>query len=152
MKTGFNGIWQINKNTNGRYGTPAGLLNQQDVVYDKNNVYAWNQLLQNVNILCGDYVDCPTASFTYFDPPYRNSFTKYGTSWDDAETEKLIDYVKNIQEYVMLCNRCDGSTFFDDKKGDLNLIRFPVTYTAGRRKKTNTGYVAKPATEILLYS
>ena len=34
MKTGFNGIWQINKNTNNRYGTPAGLLNQKDRVYD----------------------------------------------------------------------------------------------------------------------
>ena len=29
MKTGFNGIYQLNKNTNGRYGTPAGLLNQK---------------------------------------------------------------------------------------------------------------------------
>lgn len=152
MKTGFNGIWQINKNTNGRYGTPAGLLNQKDVVYDKENVYAWNKLLQNVNILCGDYIDCPTGSFSYFDPPYRDSFTKYGTAWDDNATEKLIEYVKNLSTYVMLCNRCDGSTFFDDRKGDLNLVRFPVTYTAGRRKKTASGYAAKPATEILLYS
>ena len=32
MKTGFNGIYQLNKNTNGRYGTPAGLLNQKDKV------------------------------------------------------------------------------------------------------------------------
>lgn len=152
MKTGFNGIWQINKNTNGRYGTPAGLLNQKDVVYDKQNVLAWSQLLQYVDIRCGDYRDCPIGSFTYFDPPYRDSFTKYGTTWDDDATENLLDYVKKLRGNVMLCNRCDGSTFFDDRKGNLNLVRFPVTYTAGRRKKTATGYVAKPATEILLYS
>lgn len=152
MKTSFNGIWQINKNTNGRYGTPAGLLNQKDVVYDKANIYVWNQMLANVNISVGDYTNCPTASFTYFDPPYRDSFTKYGTSWDDGATEQLIEYAKHIDGNVMLCNRCDGSTFFDDRKGHLNLVRFPVTYTAGRRKKTTNGYAAKPATEILLYS
>jgi len=152
MKTGFNGIWQINKNTNDRYGTPAGLLNQTDVVYDKDNVMAWSQLLQKVNILSGDYIDCPTAAFTYFDPPYRDSFTKYGTTWDDAATEKLIEHAKSVDGHVMLCNRCDGSTFFDDRKGNLNLVRFPVTYTAGRKEKTSTGYAAKPATEILLYS
>lgn len=152
MKTGFNGIWQINKNTNGRYGTPAGLLNQVDVVYDKNNVLAWSELLQNTTITCGDYSDCETGAFTYLDPPYRNSFTNYGTSWDDDATEKLIEYAKNIDGRVMLCNRCDGSTFFDDRKGHLNIVRFPVTYTAGRRKITKDGFEAKPATEILLYS
>jgi DNA adenine methylase len=152
MKTGFNGIWQINKNTNGRYGTPAGLLNQKDVVYDKATVYAWHELLQNVEIYCGDYKDCPTGDLNYFDPPYRDSFTKYGTSWGDTETEELIEHAKSIDGHVLLCNRCDGSTFFDDRKGDLNITRFPVTYTAGRRKKTSTGYAAKPATEILLYS
>ena len=35
MKTGFNGIFQINKNTNNRYGTPCGLLNQKDKVFDR---------------------------------------------------------------------------------------------------------------------
>ena len=34
MKTGFNGIFQVNKNTNGRYGTPAGLLNPQENLYE----------------------------------------------------------------------------------------------------------------------
>ena len=40
MKTGFNGIFQINKNTNGRYGTPAGLLNQVDKVYELDVVFS----------------------------------------------------------------------------------------------------------------
>lgn len=152
MKTGFNGIWQINKNTNGRYGTPAGLLNQVDTVYDKGNVMMWSELLQNATITCNNYSDCKTGEFNYFDPPYRNSFTKYGTAWDDDETKKLVEYVKGVSGRVMLCNRCDGSTFFDDIKGHLNIARFPVTYTAGRRKITKDGYEAKPATEILLYS
>ena len=152
MKTSFNGIWQINANTNGRYGTPAGLLNHKDVVYDRDNVFAWHRLLQNVTIHSGDYSQCPTSDFNYFDPPYRDSFTTYSTAWNDDDTERLLTYVKSIDANVMLCNRCDGSSFFDDRAGDLSIARFPVTYTAGRRKKTEQGFEAKPATEILLYT
>ena len=50
MKTGFNGIYQLNKNTNGRYGTPAGLLNQKDKVYDRDVLKWWHDALQNVTI------------------------------------------------------------------------------------------------------
>ena len=152
MKTGFNGIWQINANTNHRYGTPSGLLNQKDVVYDRKNVFAWSELLTHVTIRSGDYSDCPTADFNYFDPPYRDSFTSYATGFNDSDTVDLISYIKQVPGHVMLCNRCDGSTFFDDLKGDLNIQRFPVTYTAGRRKKVESGFIAKPATEILLYT
>jgi DNA adenine methylase len=151
MKTGFNGIWQVNKNTNGRYGTPAGLLNQKDKIYDKETVYEWNHMLQNVEIHCGDYSKCPTGDLNYFDPPYRDSFTTYGTGWDDDQTEKLLDYVKAVPGSVLFCNRCDGTDFFESRKGDMNLTTFPVTYTAGRRKKTTTGFAAMQATEILLY-
>ena len=50
MKTGFNGIYQLNKNTNGRYGTPSGLLNQKDKVYDRDVLNWWHNALQNVTI------------------------------------------------------------------------------------------------------
>ena len=51
MKTGFNGIWQINQNTNGRFGTPCGLLNQKDKVYDRDNVMEWHTALQSCTCL-----------------------------------------------------------------------------------------------------
>lgn len=152
MKTGFNGILQINQNTNNRYGTPSGLLNQTTKVYDKENVYAWNHLLKNVEIYCGDYRKCPAGDFNFLDPPYRDSFTTYGTGWGDVETEDLLNHAKNLPGKVFLCNRDDGTSFFDDRLGDFNIIRFPITYTAGRRKKTDTGFQAKKATEILLYN
>lgn len=151
MKTGFNGIWQINKNTNGRYGTPAGLLNQKDKIYDKSMVYEWNHMLKNVEIHCGDYSQCPSGDLNYLDPPYRDSFADYGTGWNDQKTEELLEYTKNLPGTVLFCNRCDGSDFFDSRKGNMNMTTFPITYTAGRRKKTATGYVAKPATEVLLW-
>jgi DNA adenine methylase len=51
---------------------------------------------------------------------------------------------------VFLCNRDDGSDFFDSRKGNFEIHRFPITYTAGRRKKTEDGFEAKPAIEILM--
>ena len=151
MKTGFNGIWQINKNTNNRYGTPSGLLNQTDKVYDKENVIAWNRLLNkyDVEILNGDWKDCPMGDFTFYDPPYRDSFADYNTSFPDIETELLIKRVEDNKN-VWLSNRDSGDGFFENRKA--NLRKFPITYTAGRRKKTKDGFKAKKATEILLYS
>ena len=55
MKTAFNGIWQINKNTNGRFGTPSGLLNQKDKVYDKSNVLEWHEALKHCIVLSDDF-------------------------------------------------------------------------------------------------
>ncbi len=152
MKTGFNGIWQINKNTNGRFGTPAGLLNQTDKVYDKDVVKWWHDKLQDVELYCGDWriaVQDDPDGFFFLDPPYRNSFTKYGTGWDDQDLLDLISFA-NTQKSVFLCNRADDD-WFDTLNTRLNVHYFPITYTAGRRKKTNTGYAAKKARECLLY-
>jgi DNA adenine methylase len=151
MKTGFNGIWQINKNTNNRFGTPSGLLNQKDTCFDFGNIREWNRLLQNTEIFCGDWKDCPTGDFTFFDPPYRDSFTTYGTGWGDNECDDLVNTVQNINGTVFLCNRDDGSDFFEIRKGLFSIHKFPITYTAGRRKNKDDGtFEAKKATEILM--
>jgi len=151
MKTGFNGIWQINKNTNNRYGTPSGLLNQKDKVYDKENVAQWSHLLNTTQsiITTYDWREVPLRDFTFYDPPYRNSFADYNTAFDDTETEALITRVEENKN-VWLCNRDSGDGFFENRKAILK--KFPVTYTAGRRKKTEEGFEAKKATEILLYN
>jgi len=151
MKTGFNGIWQTNQNTNGRYGTPSGLLNQKDKIYDKETVYEWNHMLKNVDIYHGNYSECPSGDLNYLDPPYRDSFADYGTGWNDQRTEELLEYAKNLPGTTLFCNRCDGTDFFVNRKGNMNLITFPITYTAGRRKKTENGFEAKKATEVLLW-
>jgi len=151
MKTGFNGIWQINKNTNGRFGTPSGLLNQKDKVYDKANVLEWHHVLNSmrVNISSKDWSEIPLGDFTFYDPPYRGSFTSYGTSCPDSETDKLISTAQN-NDNVWVTNRDIGDGFFDDIVG-CDKVSFDVTYTAGRRKKHEDGtFTAKKATEILL--
>lgn len=155
MKTGFNGIYQLNINTNNRYGTPSGLLNQKDKVYEKDVVEWWNKALQNTHILSGDWKECVTNvddkdnNFVFLDPPYRGSFTSYGQDFTDDDQNKLLDYVRsNKQSNVFLCNRDIEDGFYDNT--GLLVNKFPVTYTAGRRKKTEEGFEAKPATELLI--
>ena len=152
MKTGFNGIWQINKNTNNRFGTPSGLLNQKDVVYDVEVVRWWNQALQDVIIAKGDWRDVcgdDRDGFFFFDPPYRDSFADYGNAFDNDALTDLITFADR-QDQVFVCNRADDD-YFDNINNSLNVHYFDITYTAGRRKKTSAGHVAKKAREILLY-
>lgn len=153
MKTGFNGVFQLNKNTNGRYGTPSGLLNQKDSIYDRNVIQWWHDALQHTDIRNEDWStaveNCPENTFFFFDPPYRDSFADYGNGFTDEQLVKLINFCDN-QSLVMLANR-DDADWFAQQTHTLNYTHFEITYTAGRRKKTAEGYEAKKAREILLY-
>lgn len=157
MKTGFNGIFQINNNTNRRYGTPAGLLNQKDKVYELDVVNWWNKALQNTEVMSGDWKEClkqvpdEDNTFVFLDPPYRDSFTSYGQTFGDDEQEKLIKYVRSRKlSTAFLCNRDAEDGWFEERLGKLIMDKFPVTYTAGRRKQTEEGFEAKPAIEVLI--
>jgi DNA adenine methylase len=152
MKTGFNGIYQLNKNTNGRYGTPAGLLNQKDKVYDRDVLNWWHNALQNVTIKSGDWKDVvenDPNGFFFFDPPYRDSFADYGNGFGDEALTSLLDFA-DAQNLVFVANRADDD-WFDDQSRSMQVHYFNITYTAGRRKKTEDGFAAKKAREILLY-
>ena len=152
MKTGFNGIYQLNKNTNGRYGTPSGLLNQKDKVFDRSVVKWWHEALQTTTITSTDWSKAVenVDGFFFFDPPYRNSFADYGNGFPDDELLKLIDFAKD-KDNAFITNRADDD-WFETRTNGMSYEYFPVTYTAGRRKKTDDGYEAKPSREILLYN
>jgi len=156
MKTAFNGIWQINKNTDGRFGTPFGLGKQKDKVYDRDVLKWWHDALQNTTILCDDFEPVVRAhaskgSFVFMDPPYRDSFTQYNTDFNDEEQERVIDCLFHCEDAMataLLSNRDAGDGFFENRW--VNIEYFDVTYTAGRRKKTEDGFEAKAAREVLL--
>jgi DNA adenine methylase len=160
MKTAFNGIFQTMKDSNGRFATPAGLLNQKNHVYDKRNVIEWHEFLQNVDIYSGDWKDCCSKlkgkCFFFFDPPYRNSYTQYGQTFTDDDHKKLIDFSKkadNEGHLVYYCNRDTNDSFYEDNMGGLHHEMYDIVYTAGRRSTTSDGKKeAKKAKEILLYS
>ena len=153
MKTAFNGIFQINQNTNNRYGTPCGLLNQKDKVFDRDVVKWWNNVLQKVNISSGDWkTNTPDIqdAFYFFDPPYRDSFADYGNSFGDEQLKELIKFADG-KDKSFVCNRDSSDGWFDKEKKSMNIRTFDITYTAGRRKKTKDGYEAKKAKEVLLW-
>ncbi len=157
MKTGFNGIFQVNINTNNRFGTPSGLLNQKDKVYDKDVVLWWNKALQKTTILSGDWKETTSLvkdipdTFVFLDPPYRGSFTSYGQTFDDNDQKDLVEFAKKFEHTrVFLCNRDIDDNFYENILEDLLINKYPVTYTAGRRKKTEDGFEAKKATEVLI--
>lgn len=160
MKTGFNGIWQVNQSSNGRFATPSGLLNQTVKCYDKPNVLEWHEFLQKVDIFCGDWSDCckdvEGKAFYFMDPPYRDSFTQYGQTFGDQQHKYLIDFCKAQDlegNLVFYCNRDAGDDFYDVNKGQLEMQKYPIKYTAGRRATNEDGSKsAKDATEILLHS
>lgn len=165
MKTGFNGIWQINQESNGRFATPSGLLNQTTKVYDKDNVKEWHTFLQQVDIHCGEWKNCVNSiegkALYFMDPPYRDSFTSYGQVFGDQHQLDCLNFCKSADaagHLVMFCNRDAGDTFWTDNQGNLQITYYDVTYTAGRRKQTkdeNGNIVsnnAKAAKEVLLAS
>jgi DNA adenine methylase len=155
MKTGFNGIWQTCKASKGRYGTPVGLANKA-VVFNPEIIRRWSAKLSRTNVLHAPYQDVKIdqKSFIFCDPPYRASFTSYGTDFGDTAQIELIEWCRATHKAtgstVWLSNRDANDGFFDKHASDAKHHRFPVTYTAGRRKKTEAGYEAKPATELLL--
>ena len=158
MKTAFNGIWQINKNTNNRFGTPFGLGKQKDKVYDRDVVLWWHNALQKTTILSEDFETvvknhATKESYVFMDPPYRNSFTQYATDFNDLVQERVIESLKVCQQVGatgLLSNRDAGDSFFEDRWDTTKIRYFEVTYTAGRRKKTEDGFKAKRAREVLL--
>ena len=65
--------------------------------------------------------------------------------------EKLIKYVRSRKlSTAFLCNRDAEDGWFEERLGKLIMDKFPVTYTAGRRKQTEEGFEAKQATEVLI--
>lgn len=157
MKLGFNGIWQTCKASKGLFGTPAGLLNHENrgQLLDVSNIVEWSNRLSRATIMSGDYdsVVVPSGSFIYLDPPYRDSFTTYGTGFDDSGQERLIATALRWAgegNEVWLANRVvEGDNFFEDRIPEGDFHYFDVTYTAGRRKRTEQGFEAKPAQEFL---
>jgi DNA adenine methylase len=180
MKTGFNGIWQT-KNWNtakrgeppahvakaiGRFNTPCGLLNQGvpmkngeiKQVYEKKDILSWHKALQNCTLTSRDFKDTfefvDKDSYIFLDPPYRGSFTQYGVDFDDKLQQSVLDYfnaAKDKGAYVLFSNRDIDDGFWEERLGNNQMIYIDVTYTAGRRKKTEEGFKAKKAKEILMF-
>lgn len=128
-KTCFNGLYRVNKD--GKFNVPHGKY-KNPLICDQENLRLFSNLLQKVEISCGDYEQIlekvGNNIFLYFDPPYRplienNSFVSYDKSgFDDNDQIKLADNYKvldNKKCLLMLSNSDPKNTnekdnFFDD--------------------------------------
>ncbi len=140
-KTCFNGLYR--ENAKGEFNASHGKYDNPLIV-DKNNILAVNKVLQNTQILFGDYskvsdfVDENT--FLYVDPPYRplnttSNFTRYvkGGFGDDKQIELanlLKEYHTQNHTLIMLSNSDphnsdENDNFFDDlyNWGTINRIQ-----------------------------
>ena len=132
-RTCFNGLYRVN--SKGYLNVPFGKYTNPTIC-DEELLLEDSKILQNVEILCGDYtlieryVDNNT--FIYFDPPYRplsttSSFTSYSKeNFDDTEQTRLAHFFARLSRYgckMMLsnsdcCAQNPNDTFFENLYGN----------------------------------
>ena len=132
-RTCFNGLYRVN--SKGYFNVPLGKYTNPTIC-DEELLLEDSKILQNVEILCGDYtlieryVDNNT--FIYFDPPYRplsttSSFTSYSKeNFDDTEQTRLAHFFARLSRYgckMMLsnsdcCAQNPNDTFFENLYGN----------------------------------
>lgn len=158
MRLGFNGIWQTCTASKGLFGTPAGLLNHKtkEQIVSPEILKEWEESLQTTDLSSVSYEHMdirPENTLIYLDPPYRDSFTTYGTGFNDEDQKRLVEWSLAQADKgatVLLANRfVEGDTFFENLLPNASFTYFDVFYTDGRRKKVETGYEAKKAREFL---
>ena len=107
-RTCFNGLYRVNKS--GLFNVPFGKY-ETPTICDPVTIFADSKLLQNVEILTGDYqqtIDKAKGNtLFYFDPPYRPLSNT--SSFNDYAKEAFNDKAQiRLKEY---CGRIDDAGF-----------------------------------------
>ena len=145
-RTCFNGLYRVNQS--GDFNVPMGKY-KNPTICDEENLRNLSELLQNVEIICGDYQDTlelvDNNTFVYFDPPYRplnitSGFTSYTKEdFDDEDQKQLASYYKKLDSKdakLMLSNSNpknvnEEDTFFDDIYQGFNVQESSFCGTVG---------------------
>ncbi len=156
-RTCFNGLYRVNKS--GLFNVPFGRY-ETPTICDPSTIYADSNLLQNAEILTGDYQETLKKAngntFFYFDPPYRplnatSNFTDYTKeAFNDMAQNRLkefCDKIENSGYYFMLSNSDCKDMFFDDLYLQYNIERV----LASRAVNANPKKRGK-LTEILVHN
>lgn len=123
-RTCFNGLYRVNKS--GLFNVPFGKY-ETPTICDPVTIYADSKVLQNVEIMTGDYQKtfkkAQGNTLFYFDPPYRplsntSSFNDYAKeAFNDLAQERLKKFCDRIEKAgysFMLSNSDCSDMFFDD--------------------------------------
>lgn len=137
-RTCFNGLYRVNRKN--EFNVPMGSY-KKPMICDRENILAVSKVLQNVEILCGDFEQTlPYATentLFYFDPPYKplnetSSFNSYAKDeFNDQEQIRLRDFctkLDNLNHAWILSNsdvkgKDKNDNFFDDLYIDFNISR-----------------------------
>ena len=102
-RTCFNGLFRVN--SKGKFNVPHGRYSNPKIC-DAETLRADSELLQRVEILCGDFAQTGRYAgenvLYYFDPPYRpltdtSAFASYSKDgFDDSEQTRLRDFCDQI--------------------------------------------------------
>ncbi len=141
-KTCFNGLYRVS--SSGKFNTSFG-KNEKPCICDAETIRRDSDLLQSVEIHCGDYEkvleDIVTSqAFFYFDPPYRplnktSSFNHYDKGgFDDSEQKRLKGFCDRINEdgYSFMLSNSDGKAnggtddFMDKLYSDYQIDRVSI--------------------------
>ena len=140
-KTCFNGLYRVN--SSGGFNVPIG-SQKKPTICDEKNLNAVSKVLQNIEIIEGDYTLCENYAsentFIYFDPPYRplnksSSFNSYSsTGFNDNEQERLAEFFEKMNKTktkLMLSNSDPKNTdstdnFFDELYSKHEIVRVPA--------------------------
>ena len=141
-KTCFNGLYRVNRK--GLFNVPMGSY-KNPTICDTENLRNIHTALQNVTIVCGDYMLSKSfidnKTFVYLDPPYRpisetSTFTSYNSDiFDDNEQIRLAKFIDEINEKgakIVLSNSDPKNinpkdNFFDDLYRSYRIHRVSAT-------------------------
>lgn len=159
-KTCFNGLYR--ENSKGEFNVPFGKRKTINL-YDLNNICEISSILQNVNIICGDYKLArdyiQDNTLVYFDPPYRPitgtaAFTTYSKGgFNDENQKELADFcreISNLGAYFILSNSdpYNGDItddFFDNLYSEFDIYRIKASRAIAAKSSSR-----KDVTEILV--
>jgi DNA adenine methylase len=106
-KTGFNGLYRVNKA--GGFNVPMGSYTDANL-FEEDVLRNDSKLLQGVTISQHGFAHCPIAreDFFYLDPPYHELYSQYdGSGFGEVEHKKLAEFCNEIHTsgaFFMLSN------------------------------------------------
>ncbi|NOZ45816.1 MAG: DNA adenine methylase [Chlorobi bacterium] len=137
-RTCFNGLYRVNRKN--EFNVPIGSYKKPQICNEP-NLRAVSKVLQNVEILNGDYSKtlkyADENTFFYFDPPYKplsetSSFNSYSKdAFDDAEQIRLKEFCELLNQkghqWILSNSDVKGKNpkdnFFDDLYATFNILR-----------------------------
>lgn len=137
-RTCFNGLYRVNR-SNG-YNVPMGSY-KNPTICDEQNILAVSNILQKVEILCGDYEDTLSSAnhntLFYFDPPYKplsntSNFNAYAKDeFNDEEQIRLRNFCTKLNllghKWILSNSDVKGKNaedeFFDELYSDFSITR-----------------------------